>query len=105
MQVDLHPYRVDARFVFEHVEAHSLRQRPALSDRDDVPLLHVLPAGRAVHRHVLVALLEPVPSDEDTNEGGGRSTDVKARPATRKTRYSLLYFHLRILGPIERAMC
>ena len=53
------PHRVDARLVLEDVEAHRLGERPALSDRDDVSLLHVLPAGRAVHRHVLVALLEP----------------------------------------------
>lgn len=52
-------YRVDARLVLKYVEAHGLRQGPALSDGDDVSLLYVLPARRAVHRHVLVALLEP----------------------------------------------
>lgn len=52
-------YRVDARLVLEHVEAHGLRQGSALSDGDDVSLLNVLPARRAVRRHVLVALLEP----------------------------------------------
>lgn len=45
--------------MLEHVEAHSLGQGSALPDRHDVSLLHVLPARRAVHRHVLVALLEP----------------------------------------------
>lgn len=56
---ELSSHRVDARLVLEDVEAHRLGQRPALSDGDDVSLLYVLPAGRAVHRHVLVALLEP----------------------------------------------
>uniref|UniRef100_A0A5F9CFM9 Protein dpy-30 homolog n=1 Tax=Oryctolagus cuniculus TaxID=9986 RepID=A0A5F9CFM9_RABIT len=44
----------------EHVEAHGLAERPALAHRDDVADLDVPEAGRQVHRHVLVALLEAV---------------------------------------------
>ena len=38
--------------------AHGLGKGSTLPDGDDVPLLHFLPTGRAVHRHFLVALLE-----------------------------------------------
>lgn len=55
----MNAHRVDACLVLEDVEAHGLRQGPALSDGNNVSLLHILPAGRAVHRHVLVALLKP----------------------------------------------
>ena len=41
----------------QHVEAHSLRQRPALADHHLVPLL-AAEARRQVNRHVLVALLK-----------------------------------------------
>lgn len=50
-------HRVDARRVLKDIETHSLGERTALPNGHDVPLLHVLPAGRAVHRHVLVSLL------------------------------------------------
>ena len=49
---------VHRRLVREHVEAHRLRQRPALAHGDDVALLDVLEAGRDVDRHVLMSLLE-----------------------------------------------
>mmetsp|Transcript_122306 Transcript_122306/g.391128 ORF Transcript_122306/g.391128 Transcript_122306/m.391128 type:complete len:207 (+) Transcript_122306:25-645(+) len=57
----------------EHVEAHRLRERPALADGDDVSLLR-LEGRRAVGGHVGVALLETVklldvmqvvPADDD----------------------------------------
>lgn len=52
---------------------HSLGERAALSNGHDVPLLHVLPAGRAVHRHVLVSLLVTSLKDEDrATEHGSR---------------------------------
>ena len=42
----------------EHVEAHRLRERPALADGHDVALLDVLEARADVHGHVLMSLLE-----------------------------------------------
>ena len=44
----------------EDVEVHGLAQGPALAHRDDVADLDVPEAGRKVHGHVLVALLEAV---------------------------------------------
>ena len=44
----------------EGVELDSLAEGPALSDCQDVAGSHVPEAGRQVHRHVLVPLLEPV---------------------------------------------
>ena len=64
-------HRVDARLVLEHVEAHGFGKGSALSDGDDVSLLHVLPAGRAVHRHVFVALLETSPERSTSATGRG----------------------------------
>merc|ERR1719231_876414 len=43
----------------EHVEAHRLRQRPALAGEDLVAGLHT-EGGRHVHGRVLVPLLEPL---------------------------------------------
>lgn len=43
----------------EHVEADSLGEGTALTDGDDITGADA-EGGRAVHRHVLVALLEPV---------------------------------------------
>lgn len=45
--------------MLENVEADGLRQGSALSDGHNVAFFHVLPAGRAVHGHVLVPLLKP----------------------------------------------
>ena len=46
------------RLVRNNVEAHGLRQRPALPDSDDIALLRVDKARRDVRGKVLVALLE-----------------------------------------------
>lgn len=62
--------------MLEHVEAHGLGQGPALPDGDDVTLLDVLPAGSAVHRHVLVALLEPLVCMIGKVTRGARSADA-----------------------------
>lgn len=45
---------------FEHVEAHSLAQGPALANCDNVIDLDIPEAGEQVHGHVLGAFLKAV---------------------------------------------
>lgn len=54
----LHVEGVYGGEVLQHVELDGLGKRSALSDGDEVSLLHVEEGGRAVDGHIRVALLK-----------------------------------------------